>query len=147
MPDADLPGQWRTALITGLLNDAQMAETRGLAFANYELRAEARIGLGRIVALYYLLILFMPESLTYLVPVFLNRQGDRTLGADGAHRRRLGAGDRGAERHRRGLAVDGEPRAGEQGAQLAQKLGQLQPSIAVFLLECMRRSRTAEPPA
>ena len=101
MPDADLPGQWRTALITGLLNDAQMAETRGLAFANYELRAEARIGLGRIVALYYLLILFMPESLTYLVPVFLNRQCDRTLGADGAHRRRLVADDRGAGCRRR----------------------------------------------
>ena len=85
-----------------------MAETRVLAFANYELRAEARIGLGRIVALYYLLILFMPESLTYLVPVFLNRQGDRTLGADGAHRRRLGAGARGAERHGRGLAESTE---------------------------------------
>jgi hypothetical protein len=46
MPDADLPNQWRTALITGLLNEAQMAETRELTFSNYELLAEARMVLG-----------------------------------------------------------------------------------------------------
>ena len=59
MPAADLPSQWRTALITVLLNEARSAETRGLAFANYELLAEARMGLGRIVASYHLLMLFM----------------------------------------------------------------------------------------
>ena len=41
--------------------------------------APARIGLGRIVALYHLLILFTPKSLTYSVPLFLKRQCDRTL--------------------------------------------------------------------
>jgi hypothetical protein len=41
-----------------------------------------RLGLGRTVAFYYLLILFIPESLTYsvLLPLFLKRQCDRTLG-------------------------------------------------------------------
>ena len=34
------------------------------------------IGLGRIVALYYLLTLFIPESLTYSVPLLLKRQCD-----------------------------------------------------------------------
>ena len=34
------------------------------------------LGLGRIVALYYPLILFIPESLTYLLPLFLKRQCD-----------------------------------------------------------------------
>jgi hypothetical protein len=32
------------------------------------------LGLGRIVALYHLLILFTPESRTYSVPLFLKRQ-------------------------------------------------------------------------
>jgi hypothetical protein len=40
------------------------------------------VGLGRIVALYHLLIHVTPESLTYSVPLFLKRQCDRTLGAD-----------------------------------------------------------------
>jgi hypothetical protein len=37
-------------------------------------------GLGRIVAVYYILIHFIPDFLTYLVPLFLKRQCDRTLG-------------------------------------------------------------------
>ena len=41
--------------------------------------APTRIGLGRIVALYHLLILFIPKSLTYSVPLFLKRQCNRTL--------------------------------------------------------------------
>jgi hypothetical protein len=51
---------------------------------------EVALGLGRIVALYHLLILFIPESLTYLVPLFLKRQCDRTPGraASWAHRGR-----------------------------------------------------------
>jgi hypothetical protein len=40
------------------------------------------IGLGRIVALYYLLIPFIPESLKYSVPLFLKQQCDRTLASD-----------------------------------------------------------------
>jgi hypothetical protein len=40
----------------------------------------ARLGLGRIVALYYVLILFIPDSLIYSVPLFLKQQCDRTLG-------------------------------------------------------------------
>jgi hypothetical protein len=44
----------------------------------------ARLGLGRIVALCDLLIHFIPESLTYSVPLFLKRQCDRTLGARGS---------------------------------------------------------------
>ena len=39
------------------------------------------LGLGRIVALYHLLILFTPESQTYSVPLFLKRQCDYTLGS------------------------------------------------------------------
>ena len=41
---------------------------------------EAEPGLGRIVALYYVLILFIPESLTYSVTLFPKRQCGRTLG-------------------------------------------------------------------
>ena len=38
------------------------------------------VGLGRIVALHHLLIHFIPDLLTYSVPLFLKRQCDRTLG-------------------------------------------------------------------
>ena len=40
----------------------------------------ASIGLGRIVAFYHLLILFISESLIESVPLFLKRQCGRTLG-------------------------------------------------------------------
>jgi hypothetical protein len=41
----------------------------------------ARLGLGRGVALHYLLIRSIPDSLTYSVSLLLQRQCDRTLGA------------------------------------------------------------------
>jgi hypothetical protein len=55
---------------------------RGCEFHGGHARARSHclLGLGRPVALYYLLILFIPESLTYSVPLFLKRQCDRTLG-------------------------------------------------------------------
>jgi hypothetical protein len=43
-------------------------------------KLQAILGLGRIVALYHLLIYFIPDSLSYSVPLFLKRQCDRTLG-------------------------------------------------------------------
>jgi hypothetical protein len=65
------------------------------------------LGLSRIVALYelyHLLFHFTPESLTYSVPLFLNRQCDRILGAlrplrpqAAAHRGGAGARSRGYE--------------------------------------------------
>jgi hypothetical protein len=42
--------------------------------------ARASLGLGRIVVFAIPLILFIPDSLTYSVPLFLKRQCDRTLG-------------------------------------------------------------------
>jgi hypothetical protein len=45
-----------------------------------ELEQTVSVGLGRIVALHHLLILFTPDSLTYSVPLFLTRQCDRTPG-------------------------------------------------------------------
>jgi hypothetical protein len=38
-----------------------------------------QLGLGRIVALHYLLIHFIPKSRTHSVHLFLKRQCDRTL--------------------------------------------------------------------
>jgi ankyrin repeat protein len=66
------------------------------------LRVEVGLGLGRIVALYHLLILFIPESLTYSVPVFLRRQCDRTLGRAAGGAARLRGGDTAAGAHAAG---------------------------------------------
>ena len=44
--DADVVAQWRTAMITGLIREAQMAEAREYQFSNYELLAAARLVLG-----------------------------------------------------------------------------------------------------
>eukprot|EP01050_Picozoa_sp_SAG11_P010851 SAG11_NODE_1111_length_5823_cov_2.384172_1_plen_1074_part_10 len=45
-PLSALAVQWRRALISGLKQEAAMAEARGFTFANYELLAEARLVLG-----------------------------------------------------------------------------------------------------
>jgi len=44
--DADIVAQWRTAMVTGLSHEAQMAEARGYSFSNYETVAVARLVLG-----------------------------------------------------------------------------------------------------
>lgn len=44
--DADVVAQWRTALVTGLTREAQMAESRGYTFSNFETLALARLVLG-----------------------------------------------------------------------------------------------------
>ena len=71
--------------------------------ATGEYAVAVSVGLGRIVALYDLLIHFIPDPLTYSVPVFLKRHCDRILGQRAAGRRRgrrVAAGDRGARRAR-----------------------------------------------
>jgi hypothetical protein len=87
--------------------------------------AEARPGLGRLVALHHLPIRFIPDSLTYSVPRFLKRQCDRTPGA--ARRRH-------AERDTRSAGAGGGAAAGEgeRDTELAQKLCRLQPFPALF---------------
>jgi hypothetical protein len=69
-----------------------MPETKGLGLEEIALLfqrpgdgdgarlAAVVLGLGRIVALPPPLIRFIPDSLTYSVPLFLKRQCDRTLG-------------------------------------------------------------------
>jgi len=44
--DAEVLAQWRTALVTGLTREAQMAESRGYTFSNFETLALARLVLG-----------------------------------------------------------------------------------------------------
>jgi hypothetical protein len=110
---------------------------------------EASLGLGRIVAFLLPLSHFIPDPLTFSVPLFLKRRCDWTLGQSarvgldecggaGGGAAAGGAGDQraGGSVRRRILAL----LRGDQGkrdAKLAQKLGQLQPFIAVFSQECI----------
>jgi hypothetical protein len=75
------------------------------------------------------LIRFIPDSLTYSVPLVLKRQCDRTLGLRRGHAL--------AQLHHRCQS--------EGDAVSAQKLGQLQPFIAVFPQECAGQLASSGP--
>jgi hypothetical protein len=100
---------------------------------------KACAGLGRIVALP--LIRFILDSLTYSVPLFLNRQCDRTLGLPALPLRRPARLRGLRHRARAGAAAGGlhtgVHRQSEHGAVSLQKSGQLQPFVTVFPQGCM----------
>ena len=84
---------------------------------------------------------FIPDSLTYSVPLFLNRQCDRTLGLPALPLRRPARLRGLRHRARAGAAAGGlhtgVHRQSEHGAVSLQKSGQLQPFVTVFPQGCM----------
>jgi hypothetical protein len=79
-------------------------------------RGAADLGLGRIVALHHLLTRFIPDSLSYSVPLFVERQCDRATVRPRADRAALAL-----------ARLDREPvpdalRQSEQGVRSAQKM-------------------------
>jgi hypothetical protein len=85
-------------------------------------RTAVLLGLGHFVLPF---IRFIPDSLTYSVPLLLKRQCDWTLGSPPQPERRQRGGP-----HRELCSSEKDPT-------LAQKLGQLRPFLAVLPQECV----------
>jgi hypothetical protein len=64
----------------GLTRLARLPQCFATVCAAFPAPADAKVGLGRIVALYYRSSNFIPDSLMYSVPPYLRRRCDRTLG-------------------------------------------------------------------